>query len=119
MASGDTPTAIVKALGVVSAGLRDLDDDMRVQASIVFGAPWGEQVHRAIGWQWVLSFGDKDDELFALVSPDRAFYVSALYLFLPYATGAQDEDTSVLLFNLLQDVSQLPKSDPFEFRELA
>ncbi|HSJ63514.1 MAG TPA: hypothetical protein VK922_06345 [Gemmatimonadaceae bacterium] len=116
----DTPSAIVEAIGAVSSGLGELEQEARVQASVGLGALWGEQVHRALGWEWVmLSWGKPDDEIFALVSPDRAFYISPVYLLLPYATGARSEDTSVLLFNMLLDGSGLPRSKPHRYRELS
>ena len=63
--------------------------------------------------------GKRDDEIFALVSANRAFYISPLHLLLPYATGARSEDTSVLLFNMLLDGSALRRGRPQRYRELS
>ncbi len=120
VAEGDTPAAIVEAIGAISSGVRELDQEAVGHACLGLGALWGEQVHRALGWEWVmLSWGEPDDEIFALVSPDRAFYISPLYLLFPYATGARSDDTSMLLFNMLLDGTALPRRKPNEYRELS
>ena len=113
------PRAVVGAIGTVVPGLRELDDDARLHASVAFGALWGEQVHRAVGWEWaLLPLDAPDDEVFVLVSPAREYYISPLYLLLPYATGSRPEDTSVLLFNMLE-AGTLPASSPAAYLELS
>ena len=97
-----SPIETVTSISAVVNGLRDVDHDHMVGASVGFGALWGDQVCKAARWEWVmLTPGPEDEELFAIVSPTRSHFISALYLFLPYATYAQDEDTSILLFNML------------------
>ena len=118
LARDASPADIVATIGVVAPGLRELEHDDQVAASIAYGAVWGEQVHRVLGWDWALvSPAGPEDEEFALVSPGREYRIAPLYLLLPYATGAQAEDTSALLFNLLC-AGQLPASAPNAYLEL-
>jgi hypothetical protein len=117
-AEAEDPRAVVEAIGAVVHGLRNLDEDAKVHASVAFGALWGEQVHRALGWDWVLlPIEAPEDEVFVLVSPTRDYYISPLYLLLPYATGTRTEDTSVLLFNMLV-AGAVPAGRPAAYVEL-
>lgn len=115
----EAPDAVVAAIGAVVPGLRELDAESRVPASVAFGALWGEQVHQALGWEWaILPIESSDDEVFVLVSPKRDYFISPLYLLLPYATESRTDDPSVLLFNLLVD-GPLPASHAVAYLELS
>jgi hypothetical protein len=117
-----SPDDIVQAISEAADGLRSLrlEDQKALEASIPFGALWGEQVNRALGWEWVwlTEADDQQYEYYAVVSPGREYYISAFFLLAHYVIGVKEDDTSVLLFNMLK-AGNLPASRPRGYLELS
>ena len=117
-----SPDDIVQAISEAADGLRSLrlEDQKALEASIPFGALWGEQVNRALGWEWVwlTEAEDQQYEYYAVVSPGREHYISPFFLLTHYIMRAKEDDTSVLLFNMLK-AGMLPPSRPRGYLELS
>lgn len=74
----------------------------KTTAQMELGCAWGEQLHRALGWQWAAL-----PEGIALVSPDRA-HAHYPFAFVGRLLSARS-NTMMLLFDMLAE-GDLPKS---------
>src|SRR5687768_8144387 len=103
------PTAdheqVINAISEAAASLRslNLDPQKALEASIPYGALWGEEARQAVSWDWVWLTETEDDQYqyHAIVSPGREYYIAPLFLLSHYVMRAKEDDTSVLLFNML------------------
>ncbi len=95
-----------RAVDAIQSGATKLKKNERTAAQMELGCAWGEQLHRALGWQWASVAGG-----LALVSRDRAVahhpFAFVGRLIAPRARG----NTVALLFNMLA-AGQLPPSKP-------
>ena len=113
---------VINAIGEAAASLRSLrlDPQKALEASIPYGALWGEEMRQAISWEWVWLTEIEDDQYqyYAIVPPGREYYIAPLFLLSHYVMRAKEDDTSVLLFNMLV-AGQTPTSQPGAFLELS
>jgi hypothetical protein len=116
------PDEVVQSISDAVATIRRSMSDRQqaFEASIPYGALWGDQVRRALGWEWVwlTEVEDEQYQYYAVTSPNREYFVAPLFLHGPFAMGDAEEDTSVLLFNLLR-TGHIPRTGPRAYYELS
>ncbi|MCE9577187.1 MAG: hypothetical protein K8W52_28825 [Deltaproteobacteria bacterium] len=78
------------------------------------GCAWGEQLHRALGWQWAHVHADGAEPAIALISPDAAIAHLPFALITAQAARRARQNTCLLLFNMLAD-GQTPPSKPGDY----
>jgi hypothetical protein len=83
----------------------------RTVARMELGCAWGEQLHRALGWQWA-----RLGQGVALVSPDRALAHDP-FAFVGAVLGGE-RNTLQLLFNMLAD-GQTPPAKARSYTSIA
>lgn len=103
---GDEPQRLVEAAYQVLDELRraSLDTEAMMDRAVELGLLWGEQACRAYGWRWAMVDGGH-----AVVAPDNSAYVEPV----TYAYGLlfrpEEENTFLLLFNLLGSPKKMPR----------
>ena len=116
-----TPEAVVAAIhaftGEVQAKQRKLGRDKR-RVVMALGCAYGEQLHRALGWQWADVRTPTGGGL-ALVSPDRAVAFYALLLLERLLVPGQTANSAALAFNLVADGAFPPGAAPGAYAALS
>ncbi len=112
---GDAPPEVVVAaihadLAALQAGTRKLTGKA-VTMRMELGCAWGEQLHRALGWQWAHVHADDGAPAIALISPDAAIAHFPFALITAQAARRARQNTCLLLFNMLAE-GQTPPAKP-------
>ena len=90
--------------------------NVRHNMTVSFGSVWGHMVCREAGWEWCSLSYRGSDEFLAIVSPDRACFVSPVG-FVDEKLDPETDNTILLLFNLIR-AGRLPRSQPGAYRVL-
>jgi hypothetical protein len=107
--------------GIYDVVTEIIEDKKRTEKSLLddlaidLGCLWGQSVCDALGWEWrVVNRGD--DELHAVVSKDRAYFIAPLVYLRRQLDqrGKTADNTTLLLFNMLK-TNKLPHSRPKEY----
>ena len=72
-----------------------------VDVALGLGSVWGNQLVRQFGWQWTCIQQD-DQELYAVVSPDRSLAVYPTYFIKACLDDPRVDCTAMLSFNMLE-----------------
>lgn len=110
-----SPQVVAKAIQAAVRKLRQesLPEEQLQHVALGLGGLWGEQVQKTYGWQWCyLKFPENDNELLALVSPDRAYCVLPLNFIWQHFEKPEKEETVALLFNMLEKPDIGKKVEP-------
>lgn len=116
-----TPEAVVSAIhvytGEVQAKTRKLGRQKQ-RIVMALGCAYGEQVHRALGWQWADVRTPAGGGI-ALVNADRSVAFYALYLIERLLEPGQTFNSVALGFNMVADGALPPGSAPGAYAALA
>jgi len=108
----DDPAQVIAAIRIFVDEHRTAPSDEDTEAvAFAIGALWGDEVRRALGWQWVLLRLDRGDELFCVVSPDRAVAIRPQLFLYRLLQERQSDNTAALAFNMLRE-GRLPPGGP-------
>lgn len=88
-------------------------------AEIALGGLWGEQLVRALGWEWSsVTFHDHNNaNAVGVFSPDRSLVIYPLHFIFSCLENAAPV-TILLAFNMLQDGSRIPELPPRGFENV-
>ncbi len=89
-------------LVALASGEGRLGTGKRTTVQMELGCAWGEQLHRAFGWQWARVALPAGGGL-ALVSPDRALAHYPFDAVAPWLKRRAGSPTLLLLFNMIAD----------------
>ena len=99
------PTTIAQALYEHIGRLRDQDwsEEEAEDHAFLLGALWGDQVVRAMGWEWraYLPDGTPDATMPAVVSPEGHFAAAPMADVYHLLTDPKTVDSMLLLFNMI------------------
>jgi hypothetical protein len=88
------------------------------QAAVVLGMLWGDEVHRAFGWEWVYLKDDRGFETWGVVSADRSYVCYPHLILAKKLTHPDSDNTVMLLFNMI-GAGNLPESSPGTYMRLS
>jgi hypothetical protein len=88
-----------------------------IDVALSLGILWGNQVARALGWQWTCLL-QNGQEYFALVPIDRAYTLYPFYWMRQFLEDERKDNTIILLFNVLK-AGRLPPSTPGTYYALS
>ena len=89
-------------LAAVASGKSKLGARQRTTVQMELGCAWGEQLHRAFGWQWARVAVPAGGGL-ALVSPDRALAHYPFDAVAPWLKRRAGSPALLLLFNMIAE----------------
>ena len=115
--AGDAPEAIVAAVHRLVSDLQDGKTTLSKGELAEVAIAWGEQLVRALGWQWAAVVYDDGSKPIGVISPDRslAHFPQA---FLESLAVKTQENTVELLFAMLR-AGKKPSSKPWRYLPVA
>jgi hypothetical protein len=87
------------------------------QARLLFGCAWGEQVVKALGWEWVKLFWEENTFYLAVVPPDRSLVIYPTDFMLACLQNPGIDVTVMLSYNMLL-AGRLPKQSPGSYTDV-
>ena len=94
--------SIFAAIVAVYRGKTKLPKATVEDLGIKLGCLWGQTVCDSFGWEWCIVHPDKKDAWIAVVSPDRSYAVSGMFITQDLRKRYPQDIDSLMLFNLIE-----------------
>jgi hypothetical protein len=105
--SPDDPEQVIEAIDEYVVKLKNIEKrkfskDQATDIAFQLGPRWGEEMRRALGWDWINFQDDRGGEAYAVAAPDRSVICFPMETIYRKLLERAPDVTIMLIFNMIK-----------------